>query len=138
MKIFGLWMILFALFVAACSKPGNNCNFPTFACLQGNWIEKESTDSSNVKESIQVYMENNRQILYDWTAVAELQMSQLAIGKYYFGELPGQDSVSLTSALYAHSTTYHWYLKMISNNEIEIDYGFPPGPPPFKKRYVRE
>ena len=115
----------------------SDCTFPTFKCLQGKWIEKEHTDSPlQVKEYIQVYVENNREIFYDWTFVAQLQSTQIAIGEYYFEELSHQDSVALTPVWQA--SPFHRYLKMINENEIEIDYGFPPYSPMLKKRYIRE
>jgi hypothetical protein len=63
-------------------------------------------------------------------------MTQVAIGEYYFEELPHQDSVALTSVWQGHP--YHRYLKMIDENEIEIDYDLPPSSPLVKKRYIRE
>jgi hypothetical protein len=63
-----------------------------------------------------------------------LQASQLPLGKYYFEELPDQDSVALTSVW--EDQTFHRYLKMINENEIEIDYL--QQPPIFKKTYIRE
>lgn len=128
-------IILLVFLVAGCGKGGSNCNFPSFGCLQGKWIEKEHTDSLHVQEYIEVYVENNRQIFYDWTAYAQLQSSQLAIGKYYFSELPGRDSIDLTSVY--SQLSHHRYVKMISNDEIEIDYELPPASPVVKKRYVR-
>jgi hypothetical protein len=127
--------LLFLVLVVGCSKHRSDCTFPTFSCLQGKWIEKANTDSSpQVKEYIQVYVENNREILYDWTFVAQLNTSQVAIGKYYFGELADQDSVALTPVW--EDYTFHRYLKMINENEIEIDYL--QSSPIFKKRYLRE
>jgi hypothetical protein len=135
MKNFATLLLL--ILIAGCSKQRNDCSFPTFNCLQGKWIEKEHTAGSiQLKEYIQVYIENNREILYDWTAYAQLQMTQLAIGEYYFEELPHQDSVALTFV--DQGLPYHRYLKMINENEIEIDYDLPPSSPILKKRYIRE
>ena len=128
-------LLLFLVLVVGCTKQRNDCSFPTFRCLQGNWIEKEHTDSTiQLKEYIQVYLENNREILYDWTDVAQLQTTQLPVGKYYFGELADQDSVALTAVW--QEQTLHRYLKMINENEIEIDYL--QHSPIFKKRYIRK
>jgi hypothetical protein len=129
--------LLFLVLVVGCSKQRSGCTFPTFNCLQGKWIEKEHTDSPlQVKEYIQVYVQNNREMLYDWTAYAQLQMTPLAIGEYYFGELARQDSVALTPVW--ENSTFHRYLKMINENEIEIDYDLPASSPMLKKRYIRE
>jgi hypothetical protein len=129
--------LLFLVLVAGCTKQKNGCTFPTFECLQGKWIEKEHTAGSiQLKEYIQVYVDNNREILYDWTVYAQLQMTQAAIGEYYFEELVHQDSVALSPVWQEHP--YHRYLKMINENEIEIDYDLPPGSPMLKKRYIRE
>jgi hypothetical protein len=130
------FLLLFLVLAAGCSKPTLQCNFPTFLCLKGNWIEQKNTDSS-VKEYIQVYLDSNdHEIFYDWTAAAQLHDGPEPLGEYYFSELPDEDSVSLSPVW--NPQTCHWYLKMISANEIEIDYGLPPGPPSFKKRYIRE
>jgi hypothetical protein len=133
----GVLLLVVAL-VAGCTKHKNNCDFPTFSCLQGNWIEKEHTDSAiQIKEYIQFYVEDNREVLFDGTVYAQLQMTPLAIGKYYFQELPDEDSVALTPVVQG-SPSYHRYLKMITDNEIEIDYDLPPSTPIVKKRYTRE
>lgn len=127
--------LLLIVLVVGCAKHNNNCSFPSFSCLQGTWIEKEHTDTSiQLKEYIQVYVKNNREILYDWTVFAQVQTTPAAIGEYYFAELPGEDSVALTPAWV--NKPFHRYLKMISENEIEID--FVEYPPIFKKRYIRE
>jgi hypothetical protein len=129
--------LLFLVLVVGCTKRRSDCSFPTFSCLQGNWIEKEHTDSPlQVKEYIRVSVENNREIFDDETYAAQLSTVAVPIGKFYFEELADQDSVALTPVW--GEQTYHWYLKMISDNEIEIDYGLPPGPPISKKRYIRE
>ena len=134
MKNFAL--LLFLVLAVACSKQKSDSSFPTFSRLQGNWIEKEHTDSPlQIKEYIQVDIENNREVLYDWNSIAELQSTQLAIGEYYFEEVAHQDSVALTAVWFQYA--YHRYLKMINENEIEIDYGLAPSPPTFKKRYIR-
>ena len=131
-------LLLFLVLAAGCSKPTLRCNFPTFLCLNGNWIEQQHTNSPlQVKEYIQVYLDkNDHEILYDATAVAQLQQGPEPLGEYYFSELSNEDSVALTPVW--NPQTCHWYLKMISEREIEIDYGLPPGPPLFKKRYIRE
>lgn len=135
MKDFAL--LLFLVLVVGCTKQRSGCTFPTFKCLQGKWIEKEHTAGSiQQKEYIQVYVENNREILYDWTVYAQAQMTPEAIGKYYFEELVHQDSVALTFVVQGHP--YHRYLKMINENEIEIDYDLPPSSPMLKKKYIRE
>ena len=127
--------MLFLVLVVGCTKQRSDCSFPAFSCLRGNWIEKEHTDSTiQLKEYIQVYLADNREILYDWTDVAQLQMTQVAVGEYYFEELAGQDSVALTAVW--QKQTLHRYLKMINENEIEIDYL--QHSPVFKKRYIRE
>jgi hypothetical protein len=127
--------LLLLVLVIGCAKHKNACSLPTFGCLQGNWIAKEPGDSaSNLKEYIQVYLENDREILYDWTYVAQLSTTQVALGKYYFAELPDQDSVALTPVW--EDQTIHRYLKMINENEIEIDYL--QQTPIFKKIYIRE
>jgi hypothetical protein len=127
--------LLVLVLVAGCTKQKSDCTFPTFKCLQGKWIEKEHTDSTiQLKEYIQVYVENGREIFYDWTGVAQLQTTQVAIGKCYFGELADQDSVVLTPVW--EEQTFHRYLKMINEDEIEIDYL--QYSPIFKKRYIRE
>jgi hypothetical protein len=129
--------ILFLVLATGCTKQKSGCNFPTYACLQGKWIEKVHTDSSSpIKEYIQVYSVNNREILYDETFLAQVQMTDQPLGEYYFEELAHQDSVALTPAWKAPS--FHRYLKMVNENEIEIDYFFPPGPPLFKKKYIRD
>lgn len=132
------WATIFlVVLVAGCSKHGNNCTYPTFGCLEGKWIEKEHTDStSKLQEYIQVYMENDREILYDWSFYAQTQSTQLPLGKYYFEALGDEDSVALTTTYPDYS--YHRYLKMINTNEIEIDYDMQPLTPPFKKTYIRE
>jgi hypothetical protein len=128
-------LLLFLILVAGCAKHKSDCSFPSFGCLQGNWIEKEHTDTpGQLKEYIQVYVANNREILYDWTFVAQLQSSQVAVGEYYFEELADEDSVALTPVWL--DQPFHRYLKMINENEIEIDYL--QTPPVFKKRYIRE
>jgi hypothetical protein len=130
-------ILFLVIVVTGCSKHDSNCPYPTFACLQGKWIEKEHTDgSSSLKEYIQVYSENNHEILYDWTLYAQLQTTQLAIGEYYFEALGDEDSVALTTTYSDYS--YHRYLKMINENEIEISYEMQPGNPAFKKDYIRQ
>lgn len=128
--------LLFLVLAIGCTKPQSDCSFPTFNCLEGKWIEKEHTDSIKLKEYIQVDIENNREILYDWTVYAQLQMTQEAIGEYYFEELAHEDSISLTPVDQGHP--YHRYLKMVTENEIEIDYDLPASSPMLKKRYIRE
>ena len=129
-------VLLLLIWTIGCTKHKTDCNFPTFNCLQGNWIEKEHTDSPlQLKEYIQVTVANNREILYDWNSIAESVNGPEALGEYYFAELPQQDSVALTAVWFDYS--YHRYLKMISDNEIEIDYGLAPNPPTFKKTYIR-
>jgi hypothetical protein len=81
-----------------------------------------------------VYVENNREILYDCTFVAQLSDPPVAPGRYYFAELPEEGSAALTPVWL--DQPFHRYLKMISENEIEIDYL--QQPPIFKKRYLRE
>jgi hypothetical protein len=130
---FGLFLAL----AAGCTRQKSGCSFPTFRCLRGNWIEKEHTAGTiRLKEYLQVYLEDNRAILYDRTVYAQVQMTALPIGKYYFTELPHQDSIGLTSVFAGHP--YHRYLKMINENEIEIDYDLPPRTPVLKKRYLRQ
>ena len=103
--------LLFLVLVAGCSKQRSDCTFPTFMCLQGKWIEKEHTAGSiQLKEYIQVYVENNREILYDGTVYAQLQMTQEPIGKYYFEELAHQDSVALTDVW--QEQIFHWTMVM--------------------------
>jgi hypothetical protein len=127
--------LLLLVLVIGCAKHKNACSLPTFGCLQGNWIAKDPTDSTTqLKEYIQVYLENDREILYDGTYVAQLSTTQVALGKHYFAELPDQDSVALTPVW--EDQTIHRYLKLINENEIEIDYL--QQSPIFKKIYIRE
>jgi hypothetical protein len=127
--------LLFLTLVVGCTKHKSGCSFPTFNCLQGKWIEKEHTDTpGSIKEYINVYVENNREILDDCTFVAQLSQSQVALGEYYFDELAGEDSVALTPVWL--DQPFHRYLKMVNENEIEIDYL--QTPPIFKKIYIRQ
>jgi len=132
-------LLLFLYLAAGCTKPRVACAFPTFDCLQGTWIEKVHTDTGlGIREYIQVYVDtaSKGEMLFDATGYAQVQTTQIAIGYYHFEELAHQDSVVLTSVW--QKVTSHWYLKMISDQEIEVDYGLPPGPLSFKKRYIRE
>jgi hypothetical protein len=134
-----LFVLVLLVLITACSKPIGGCAHPSFACLQGTWVEKVHTDTAlGIKEYIKVVVDtvSRRPILFDATAYAQLQSTQLPIGYYFFDELPLQDSVALTSLW--QNETPHWYLKMISEREIEVDYGLPPGPYASKKRYIRE
>jgi hypothetical protein len=62
-------------------------------------------------------------------------MCNYLVAQIYFEELAHQDSVALTAVWFDY--TFHRYLKMINENEIEIDYALAPSPPKFKKRYIR-